>query len=626
MFKNLFMKNFTYAFMFLIGTVFLSAKEDVNKPSTNVTVSKQLNFNCAEGTAQTILDINNISTTILNGGDMWWNLTSGSYEAPKGSGLHSIFAGALWIGGIDDDNQIKVASQTYRQGGNDYWPGPLDNVRLNSGGNTNSNYGSTDASICNEYDKHFVILKSEVVEFVDYLNSNQPDIDFPDYVIPQSIIDYPGNRTTDNLSNASTAEDTQVQTNPYYALETLAPFRDVNNDNYYNPSDGDYPEYNLDNSLDCMDEDILFGDQSLWWVYNDKGNTHSASGSVEALGLEIQAQAFAFATEDHINNMTFYNYKLINRSHNALNETYFGIWIDPDLGNHTDDFVGCDVGRGLGYCYNGDTEDEGAGGYGVKLPAVGVDFFRGPIADENDGIDNDLDGDVDEEDEQIMMSKFIYYNNDGSVSGNPVFAADYYKYLKGYWLNDLPMTYGGDGQGQNNSTCNYMFPGTTDPNFTEEWTEQTAGNIPGDRRFLQSAGPFTLEPGAVNQITSGVVWARESSNDPFNAVELLFQTDDLAQELFESCFEIETETSIKESALIEFTLFPNPSTEFIQIEMDYEISSITIYDILGKENKVSSTEIGFGKARINVSSLANGNYICSIISDGVASTKQFVKK
>jgi len=35
------------------------------------------------------------------------------------------------------------------------------------------------------------------------------------------------------------------------------------------------------------------------------------------------------------------------------------------------------------------------------------------------------------------------------------------------------------------------FPGTSDPDFTTEWTEQTAGNIPADRRFLQSAGPFT---------------------------------------------------------------------------------------------------------------------------------------
>jgi len=619
------MKNLFYLVLFVLGSPLIIAKEDVNKSSSLVTVSKQLSFNCAEGTAQTTLDINNISTTILNGGDMWWDLSSGSYEAPKGSGLHSIFAGALWIGGIDDDNQIKVASQTYRQGGNDYWPGPLDNVRLNSLDGLNFNYGTTEASTCTQYDKHYVLLKEVVAEFVEYTNSSQPEIDFPDYVIPQSIIDYPGNRVTDNFSNASTDSDSQVETNPYYALETLAPFRDVNNDNYYNPYDGDYPEYNLDNSLDCMNEDILFGDQTLWWVYNDKGNSHTASGSVEALGLEIQAQAFAFATDNHINNMTFYNYKLINRSHNALNETYFGIWVDPDLGNYLDDFVGCDVGRGLGYCYNGDTEDEGAGGYGVKLPAVGIDFFRGPKADDNDGVDNDLDGMIDESDELIMMSKFVYYNNDATVSGNPNFAADYYKYLKGYWLDDSPMTYGGDGQNQNNPTCNYMFPGTTDPSFTEEWTEQTAGNIPGDRRFLQSAGPFTLEPGAVNQITSGVVWARESSNDPFNAVDLLFQTDDLAQELFESCFQIDSEISILENDIIEFQLYPNPAIESINIEISSEISSITIYDLLGKEYLASVNHFGLGKASVNISGLAPGNYVCSLISEGVASTKTFVK-
>ena len=619
------MRNLFFVFVFVFGSSFMSAKENITKTETYTTVSKQLAFNCTAGTAQTTLDINNISTTILNGGDMWWDLSAGSYEAPKGSGLHSIFAGALWIGGVDDDNQIKVASQTYRQGGNDYWPGPLDNVRLNSLEGLNYNYGTTESSICAEYDKHYVLLKTDVAEFVEFTNSNQPEIDFPNYSIPQSILDYPGNRNSDNFTNAYTGSDEEVQTNPYYSLETLAPFRDVNNDNYYNPNDGDYPEYNLDNSLDCMQEDILFGDQTLWWVYNDKGNAHSASGSVEALGLEIQAQAYAFSTNDHINNMTFYNYKLINRSHNALNETYFGIWVDPDLGNHLDDFVGCDVGRGLGYCYNGDTEDEGATGYGLKLPAVGIDFFRGPKADENDGIDNDLDGVIDEVDELIMMSKFVYYNNDATVSGNPVFTQDYYSYLKGYWLDNTPMTYGGDGRNPNNEVCNFMFPGTTDPNFSEQWTEQTAGNIPGDRRFLQSAGPFTLEPGAVNQITSGVVWARESSNDPFNAVDLLFQTDDLAQELFESCFQIDPETSISENEFVEFTLYPNPSIESLNVEINSEISSITIYNLLGKKCLVKVNHIGLGKATIDVSSLTSGSYVCSLISVGVASTKTFIK-
>jgi len=620
------MRNFIYLALLTLGTFTLSAKENITKSNSSHTVSKQLAFNCAAGTAQTTLDINNISTTILNGGDMWWDLSAGSYEAPKGSGLHSIFAGALWIGGVDDDNQIKVASQTYRQGGNDYWPGPLDNVRLNSLEGLNYNYGTTESSICAEYDKHYVLLKTDVAEFVEFTNSNQPEIDFPNYSIPQSILDYPGNRNSDNFTNSYTGSDEEVQTNPYYSLETLAPFRDVNNDNYYNPNDGDYPDYNLDNSLDCMQEDILFGDQTLWWVYNDKGNAHSASGSVEALGLEIQAQAYAFSTNDHINNMTFYNYKLINRSHNALNETYFGVWVDPDLGNYTDDFVGCDVGRGLGYCYNGDAEDEGDAGYGFKLPAVGIDFFRGPKADENDGVDNDLDGEIDEIDELIMMSKFVYYNNDGSVSGNPVFTQDYYSYLKGYWLDNTPMTYGGDGRNPNNEVCNFMFPGTTDPNFPEQWTEQTAGNIPGDRRFLQSAGPFTLEPGAVNQITSGIVWARESSNDPFNAVELLFHTDDLAQELFESCFQIDPETSISENDLVEFTLYPNPSIESINVEINSEISSIIIYDLLGKQCLVKVNHLGLGKASIDISSLASGNYVCSLISEGVAMTKAFVKQ
>ena len=37
--------------------------------------------------------------------------------------------------------------------------------------------------------------------------------------------------------------------------------------------------------------------------------------------------------------------------------------------------------------------------------------------------------------------------------------------------------------------CNFMFPGTSDDDFPgQEWTEVTAGNVPADRRFLQSAG------------------------------------------------------------------------------------------------------------------------------------------
>jgi len=72
--------------------------------------------------------------------------------------------------------------------------------------------------------------------------------------------------------------------------------------------------------------------------------------------------------------MTFYSYELINRSTYTLTGTYFSQWVDPDLGWAQDDYVGCDVGRGLGYAYNGKPID-GNGqpeAYGAHPPAIGV--------------------------------------------------------------------------------------------------------------------------------------------------------------------------------------------------------------------------------------------------------------
>ncbi|MEO0405588.1 MAG: T9SS C-terminal target domain-containing protein, partial [Bacteroidota bacterium] len=61
---------------------------------------------------------------------------------------------------------------------------------------------------------------------------------------------------------------------------------------------------------------------------------------------------------------------------------------------------------------------------------------------------------------------------------------------------------------------------------------------PQDRRFIQAAGPFTLQPGDYNNITVGVVWARATGGDPFESVELLRIADDKAQALFDNCFQI----------------------------------------------------------------------------------------
>ena len=61
---------------------------------------------------------------------------------------------------------------------------------------------------------------------------------------------------------------------------------------------------------------------------------------------------------------------------------------------------------------------------------------------------------------------------------------------------------------------------------------------PGDRRFMQSAGPFTLKPGALNYITVGIPFAQATSGSPWQSVERLREIDDVCQSLFENCFKV----------------------------------------------------------------------------------------
>jgi len=291
--------------------------------------------------------------------------------------------------------------------------------------------------------------------------------------------------------------------------------------------------------------------------------------------------------------MTFYTYEIINRSTFVLRNTYFSPWVDTDLGFADDDYVGCDVTRGLGYCYNGTSTDGSnqAWAYGDQPPAIGVDFFQGPYIDP-DGKDNpEFTGDCsiinspDEwdqmaingvnfgndivDDERFGMRRFVYHNNDGSPQGDPQIAPEYYNYLRGFWRDNTRMLYGGNAHfnsGAVGPECDFMFPGDSDPcnwgtggippngGFNQNglyWTEETADNNPFDRRFMQSAGPFTLEPGAVNYITVGIPWARATSGGPWASVELLRVVDDKCQKLFDNCFKVLDGPDAPDLAIVE---------------------------------------------------------------------------
>jgi hypothetical protein len=468
---------------------------------------------CSPASAKIDLDINNVRATLLNAGDLWWNLSNAGYEIPKGSGQTSAFCGALWIGGLDQGNNLHAACMTYRQTGNDFWPGPLDTISA-----------QTHDSICRKYDRFWKLNRSEVEQFLAHRTDTG-------YTIPEAILSWPGNGNT-----------TIGQAN------YLAPFIDSDGDGIYNPNLGDYPAFALNGQQNCNYH--LLGDQAIWWVFNDKGNQHTETGG-NAFGLEIQAMAFAFRSNDEINNATFYRYQLINRSVNSYHEMWFGQWIDNDLGAYDDDYVACDVMRGMGYVYNGDAmdgltqrPDEFYPSYGANPPAMGVDFLQGPFADDFDLIDNDRDSLLDEAGERIKMSAFKTYDGNFTITGNPEFAEQFYYFLQGKWKDGTPQVYGGNGC-CSGLPSNFMFPGDSDPYGwatggipQPSWSEQTVGNVPFDRRYVMSVGPFSMHPGEVETITIGLPWARDSfaGSNNLAAIDKLKIADDKLQQFFDNCF------------------------------------------------------------------------------------------
>ena len=577
----------------------------------------------AQGSAE--LSINNVRARINQGGNMWYDGSTAAYYVPKNGSSTAMFCAALWIGGLDENNQLRVAALRFGQDGDDFWPGPL----------TVDGNASVNRAICDEWDKIYRITRAEVEAFVNSIEySSTGEVTYVDMSLATpAILTWPAHGNTD-LGQS----------------KFLAPFYDQDLDGIYEPEEGDYPYYDFEGKLcpakikdtlppgtpyvptPTMESDtlnpnygtgnimparngllvdqVLKGDETLWWIFNDKGNAHTESGSENPIGLEIRAQAFAFTMNNEINDMTFYSYEIINRSQYTLTQTYFSQWVDPDLGYAADDYVGCDVRRGLGYCYNGKaTDGPGTGAYSDTPPAIGIDFFQGPYMDP-DGRDNpkvdettfrqnypelvadyidpntdtlniilladDADKFVDcwypaskdsvdacaingvnfgngiADDERFGMRRFVYYNNSAASNGEPDKATDYYNYLRGIWKDGSRMKYGGNGYnvGINDAiVADFMFPGNSDvwgwgtrTNGHEDygkantWSETTAGNAPGDRRFMQSAGPFTLKPGAINYITVGIPYARATNGDQNYSVELLRAIDDKCQALFDNCF------------------------------------------------------------------------------------------
>ncbi len=274
--------------------------------------------------------------------------------------------------------------------------------------------------------------------------------------------------------------------------------------------------------LDELGNPLLLGDQTTWSVFNDADlNQHTNdAGSTLPLGVEIQHTALGWARSAPLGNVYFLKYIFINKGGNALDSAFVSIWADADLGDASDDLVGCDTLLSLGYCYN-----EGADAvYGAAPPAVGFDFLRGPLVT---GLPSDtgwLNGVARPGFKNLEMTSFNKYIN----GTDPAIVTETYGYMKG--LAKDPST--GEMMPMINPTTGLTtrFAVSGDPVTMTGWVDAVAA----DRRLMLSAGPFTMSPGDTQEVVVAVLVGQ--GNGPINSITELKMVDVAAQLVFDNGF------------------------------------------------------------------------------------------
>lgn len=299
-----------------------------------------------------------------------------------------------------------------------------------------------------------------------------------------------------------------------------APYDDRNGNGVYDPDPN--------GRLQSANGDTLFdipgfpgADQTMWIVYNDldPGRAAQDYGS-PPIGLEVQETDWAYAATNSLGNMIFKKSKIIYKGtvstpRTATIDSMFIVqWSDPDDGQYSDDFAGCDTILSLGYVYNSSSHDAiYTDQFGLAPPAGGFDFLQGPIVRGTPQDSAIFDLKVIHGYKNLPMTTFTYFaagsqrddpDRGGAYSGTlqwynlmrgceprPQYPAgvplyDQFGNVTHFELTGDPVLGAGDLDGK---------PTLANPNRLP----------PGDRRIVLSSGPFTMARGDTQEVVTALV-------------------------------------------------------------------------------------------------------------------------
>ncbi|MCK9210149.1 MAG: hypothetical protein M0P61_04850 [Ignavibacteriaceae bacterium] len=500
-------KLIKYLLVFLMSILILAPAE-LQAEGNKKDGGNKLNKTNAQ-TASTYLDINNISSFFYNNGisDIASSGNSG-FVYPKGSGRTAVFtSGLLWGAKVAGFTDPRVGGTAYRTG---LVPGKV----LPNG------------------------------------TADDPALDkYRIYRVRRDI--YPGGPTVDLTSDAKNegASATDLRTAyetdwTQWPADMGAPFEDKDGNGVYN-ADKDIPG-------------IPGSDQTLWYVTNDlnSGQTTYLYNS-NPLGIECQVTIWAYNQAGALGNMYFRKYKLINVTNRSalspitFNDMYVSMWSDVDLGDAGDDFVGVDTVLSLQYCYNANATDNTYSP--LPPPAVGFDFFQGPLINGVAGQDLNKNGVDDADDYGIfnnakvgpgkinlpMTAAYYFANGDPNIGDPPQGTnapADGYRQFYNFFQGKFGISGATFTNLVTGLPTTYALSG--DPVKRTGWLD--GAQLPaGDRRQGSASGPFNMAPGDTQEVVvAEIVAGAIPGVDRLSAIELLKFYDQQAQVAYDNFFNL----------------------------------------------------------------------------------------
>lgn len=333
-----------------------------------------------------------------------------------------------------------------------------------------------------------------------------------------------------------------------------------------------------------------------------------------------------------LNDVVFTKFEVVNKGVNTWAGTRFAFVSDPDVGDPSDDNVGCDTVRNMGYAYNRDNDDQQ---YGAAPPAVGYDVLKGPV---NKRIFPNETYNL------SSFTRFVNCNGDPYNECFPNSGNEAYTIMKGFkldganWLDPTQPT----GWGGFKRTKKIYYG---DPETNQGWTaaksyiinygNDTVGSLASfeitrDKVFSQGMGAdtYSIYSGDTATIWLAQLVARGNSN--LNSVTKLKELSDVVQGFFDNNFTIGV-NRISSEVPLQFSLkqnYPNPFNPVTKIKFDVAKmtrTKISVYDVTGRELKVLVNDLlqpGTYETTWDASGLSSGVYFYRLTADDFKETKK----